>query len=196
MQRDLENGYIPSCPDCQCNKSSTIKPIGPLHPLPILDKRGDSVVIDFIGPLPEDNGNDFIVTFTDQLGSNIQLVATHTDITAERLAGLFFNKWYHENGLPTNIVSDRDKLFISAFWWALHKLTGVKLKMSTTYQPQTDGASKQTNKTVNQCLWYHIKRNQLGWSCALPRIRFHMMNTVNKSTGFSLSSCKWVKAHK
>ena len=185
MRRDLELGYVASCPDCQRNKSSTIKPYGPLHPLPIPDQRGDSVAIDFIGPLPEDDGKNTIITFTDRLGSDIQLVASRTDISAEDLAYLFFNKWYCENGLPSEIVSDRDKLFVSRFWKALHKLTGVKLKLSTAYHPETDGASERTNKTVNQSLRYHVERNQLGWVRALPRIRFDMMNTVNKSTGFT-----------
>ena len=185
MRRDLEKGYVASCPDCQRNKSSTSKPIGPLHPLPIPDQRGDSVAIDFIGPLPEDDGKDCIITFTDRLGSDIQLAATRTDINAEQLAYLFFDKWYCENGLPADIISDRDKLFMSKFWKALHKLTGVTLKMSTAYHPQTDGASERTNKTVNQCLRYHVERNQLGWARALPRIRFHLMNSVNKSTGFT-----------
>lgn len=76
MRRDLEQGYVPSCPDCQHNKSATIKPYGPLHPLPVPDKQGDSVAIDFIGPLLEDEGMNCIVTFTDQLGSDIQLVLT------------------------------------------------------------------------------------------------------------------------
>ena len=185
MRQDLEQGYVASCPDCQRNKSSTVKPYGPLHPLPIPDQHGDSVAIDFIGPLPEDDKKNCIVTFTDHLGSDIQLVPTRTDITTEELAYLFFDKWYCENGLPTDIVSDRDKLFVSKFWKAVHKLTGVKLKLSTAYHPETDGASERTNKTVNQALRYHVKQNQLGWVCALPHIRFDMMNTVNKSTGFT-----------
>ena len=65
MRKDLETGYVPSCADCQRNKASTTKPIGPLHPLPVPDARGDSVAIDFIGPLPPDNDMDYIVTFTD-----------------------------------------------------------------------------------------------------------------------------------
>lgn len=142
MHRDLEKGYVVSCPECQRNKSSTLKPIGPLHPLPIPDQRGDSVAMDFIVPLPEDNSFNCIITFTDRLGSDIQLAATRTDIDAEQLAYVFFDKWYCENGLPTDIVSDRDKLFISKFWKALHKLTGVKLKLSTAYHPQTDGVSE------------------------------------------------------
>ena len=141
--------------------------------------------MDFIGPLPEDNGYNCIVTFTDRLGSDIQLAPTRTDIDAEQLAYIFFDKWYCENGLPSDIVSDRDKLFISKFWKALHQLTGVKLKLSTAYHPQTDGASERTNKTINQCLRYHVEQNQQGWSCTLPCIRFHIMNTVNTSTGFT-----------
>jgi len=74
---------------------------------------------------------------------------------------------------------------MSKFWKALHKLTGITLKMSTTYHLQTDGASEWTNKMVNQCLQYHIEHNQLGWARALPWIRFQLMNTVNKSTGFT-----------
>ncbi|EDR02339.1 reverse transcriptase-RNase H-integrase [Laccaria bicolor S238N-H82] len=168
MRRDLEQGYVASCPECQRNKLSTIKPYGPLHPLPVPDQRGDSVAIDFIGPLPEDENKNCIITFTDRLGSDVQLVATRTDITAENLAILFFDKWYCENGLPADIVSDRDKLFISRFWRALHKLTGIKLKLSTSYHPETDGASERTNKTVNQALRFHVERNQMGWVRALP----------------------------
>ena len=44
-----------------------------------------------------------LITFTDRLGSDIQLVPTRTDITAEDLMYLFFNKWYCKNGLPTDI---------------------------------------------------------------------------------------------
>jgi hypothetical protein len=55
---------------------------------------------------------------------------------------IFFDKWYCENGLPLHIISDRNKLFISAFWKALHKLTGVKLKMSAAFHPETDSSSE------------------------------------------------------
>ena len=86
MHWDLKKGYVASCLKCQWNKSSTPKPIGPLHLLPIPDQCGDSVAIDFIGPLPEDDGNNCIITFTDHLRSDIQLVATRTDISTEKLA--------------------------------------------------------------------------------------------------------------
>ena len=118
-------------------------------------------------------------------GSDIRIEATRNNVTAEEFAVIFFDKWYCENGLPLDIVSDRDSKFMSKFWKALHRLTGVKLKMSTSYHPETDGSSERTNKTVNQILRFHVDRNQTGWLRSLPRVRFAIMNTVNKSTGYS-----------
>lgn len=69
MQRDLEDAYVPSCDNCQRNKSRTKKPSGPLHPLPVPDMHLDSVAINFIGPLPPDDGSDSIMTMTDCLGA-------------------------------------------------------------------------------------------------------------------------------
>jgi hypothetical protein len=133
MCTDLESSYIPACIDCQQDKSRTTKPTGPLHPLPIPDQRGDSIAIDFVGSCPLDDGFDCIVTITDRLGADIQIAPTHMDITAERFTAQFFDLWYCENGLPLNIVSDWDKLFVSKFWKALTKLAGIKLKMLSSY---------------------------------------------------------------
>ena len=74
---------------------------------------------------------------------------------------------------------------MSRFWKAPFQLSGVKLKMSSGYHPQTDGSSERTNKTINQAIHFHVERNQKGWVRALPRIRFCIMNTVNASTNYS-----------
>ena len=102
---------------------------------------------------------------TDRLGSDIQIIPTRININAEELALIFFNNWYCENGLPKDIISNQDKLFVSKFWTALHKLTGMKLKLSSAYHPETDGSSEQTNKTINQSIWYHVQWHQKGWCC-------------------------------
>ena len=185
MKRDLECAYVPACADCQRNKSRTTAPVGPLHPLPVPDQRCDSIAIDFIGPLPIDSGFDCILTITDRLGSDIRIIPTTCTLTAQGLAEIFFKDWYCENGLPLEIISDRDKLFVSHFWEELHKLTGVKLKLSSSFHPESDGASERTNKTVIQCIRFMVERDQKGWAKALPKVRFDIMNTVNKSTGYT-----------
>lgn len=106
MQKDLEQGYIPSCIECQRNKSRTSKPASPLHPLPIPGQCGDSVAIDFVGPLPVDEGFNMIVTMTCRLNSEIMIVPVKKDIDAEEFAVVFFNTWYCKHGLPLEIVCD------------------------------------------------------------------------------------------
>lgn len=89
--------------------------MGPLHPLPIPDGWCESIAIDFIGPLPKDGNYDSIATIMNQLGTDVQIILTMVNLTAEGLAELFFDKWFCKNGLPLDIVSDRDKLFMSQF---------------------------------------------------------------------------------
>jgi len=185
MCKDLKEGYIPSCRECMRNKSFTMKPCGPLHPLPVPDERCMSISMDFIGPLPVDQGYDCILTIMDRLGSDIQIIPTYSMVSAEDLAVVFFNNWYCKNGLPDEIVSDRDKLFVSKFWKHLMVLSGMHHKLLTSFHPETNGASEWTNKTVNQCICFHVKCNQSGWVRALPLVHFQMINTINKSTGYT-----------
>ncbi|GLB33343.1 putative retrotransposable element tf2 155 kda protein type 1-like [Lyophyllum shimeji] len=163
MCRDLMRAYVPTCAECQRNKSTTQKPTGPLHPLPIPDSCFSSVTLDFVGPLPEDDSFDQLYTMTCRTGADIRISPCRSNQTGEEFAAIFFRDWYCENGLPSNLITDRDKLFVGSFWRALMKLAGIKHMMSLSYQPQTDGLSERSNKTVIQCIRFHVDRAQSGW---------------------------------
>jgi hypothetical protein len=45
-------------------------------------------------------------------------------------------------------VSDRDPVFTEHIWRDIFKLTGVQLRMSTTFHSQIDGQSEVVNKTI------------------------------------------------
>jgi len=79
---------------------------GPLHPLRVPDKCFDSVTINFVGPLPKDEGFDMIITMTDRLGADIQLAPCNMNITAEEFMTIFFDKWFCENGCPLELITD------------------------------------------------------------------------------------------
>lgn len=191
MRVDLEKAYIPACETCQMNKSLTFRPSGPLHPLPIPNQRFSSIAIDFVGPLPEDEGFDYLATITGRLGADIKLIPCKMPVTAEEFAKLFIDHWVLDNGCPLEIVSNRDRRFLSKFWSTFLHHLNIKHLASTAYHPQTDGASERTNKTVVQALRFFVDRNQKGWVQALPRFRFNIMNSVNTSSklsGFQLKS--------
>jgi hypothetical protein len=138
------------------------KPAGLLHPLLVPEDGGQSNVMDFIGPLLLNESYSCILTITGHLGLDIRIIPTKTTVTAEDPAMIFFDNWYCKNELPWDIVCNRDKLFLLRFWQALTKLTGVKMKMLSSYHPKTGGSSERSNKTVNQMLCYHVQCNQKG----------------------------------
>jgi hypothetical protein len=100
MHRDLENTYIQSCTEFQRNKNPTSKPTGPLRPLPVPNNRFDTITLDFIGPLPEEDGKDTILTITDPLGTNIHITSTHSSYTTAQIAVVLFDEWYQNFTLP------------------------------------------------------------------------------------------------
>ena len=64
MATDIE-AFCRSCGKCQTNNTNMQKPQGFLHSLPILDKLWQSVGIDFMGPLPQSQGNDYLLVIID-----------------------------------------------------------------------------------------------------------------------------------
>ena len=56
------------------------------------------------------------------------------------------------HGVPVLIISDSDPRFTSRFWKRLIKELGVRLNLSTTFHPQTDGQSKRTIQTLEDML--------------------------------------------
>jgi len=59
--------------------------------------------------------------------------------TALHVAQAYLDSVYKLHGLPQGIVSDIDKIFTSAVWRELFRLTDTKLMMSSSYHPQTGG---------------------------------------------------------
>ena len=97
--------------------------------------------MDFMGPLPQSQGNDYLLVIIDQLTSQVHLVPTTTHVTTREVAWLFLKEVVRLHGVLKSIVSDRDTKFTSMFWHELHRLMGTKLLMSTAFHPQMDGAT-------------------------------------------------------
>ncbi|KNZ81660.1 hypothetical protein J132_11013, partial [Termitomyces sp. J132] len=64
-----------------------------------------------------------------------------------------FLEVYKHHSLLKLIVSDRDKCFTtSKFWQWLNDLISTKLKMSSAYHPQSNGAMEQATRMIGQIL--------------------------------------------
>ena len=92
------------------------------------------------------------MTVTDRLTKMAHILPTTSNAAASDIASLFFRHIVRFHGIPKVIVSDRDSKFVSHFWQALSKFLNIKLKMSSTDHPQSDGQSERTNRTVIEML--------------------------------------------
>ena len=63
---------------------------------------------------------------------------------------LFMNNIYRYHGLPADITTIKDTLFISESWKETTKQLQIGKKMSTAFHPQTDGQTGGTNAILKQ----------------------------------------------
>ena len=125
--------------------------------------------MDFIGPLPPSpEGCNFIWVVIDRLTSMIHLVALKTSATATEVAERYLHEIVRLHGVASSIVSDRDPRFTSIFWNEVHRMLGTRLMMSTSFHPQTDGATERANRVINTVLRAVIQPDQSDWYEKLP----------------------------
>ncbi|HVX00352.1 MAG TPA: DDE-type integrase/transposase/recombinase, partial [Candidatus Babeliaceae bacterium] len=182
MRQEVQE-YINSCVACQSNKASNRSPAGLLHSLPIPAYNWEQVSMDFVGPLPAtERGKDNIMVVVDKLSKMVHLIPCRTTITAPQVANLFFREVVRHHGLPTAIISDRDPRFTSHFWGELWRLLGTKLKMSSSYHPQTDGQTERVNRVMEEILRSYVKDTGDDWDEHLTTVEIAINTSKHTST--------------
>lgn len=146
--KDMIKQYIRVCVTCQRAKTERISPAGLLQPLPIPKKPWAVVSLDFIEGLPRSGGYDVILVVVDKFSKYAHFVPLTHPFTALTVATVYMKNIFRLHGLPLAIISDRDRIFTSAVWQELFKLSQTQLCMSSSYHPQTDGQTER----VKQCL--------------------------------------------
>jgi hypothetical protein len=76
------------------------------------------------------------------------------------------------HGMPSEIISDRDRKFVSEFWTTLFKMCGTKIKMSTTYHPETNGQTERRNRKLEDMLRMYVGKKQHSWIKWLYLVQF------------------------
>ena len=177
--------FCKTCGPCYTSKSSNKKPVGLLHPLPIPTRPWGSIGMDFVGPFPKSKGYDYLWVIICRLTSMVHLVPINTTTKASELAWIYVHNIVKIHGLPESIVSDRDSKFTSKFWMEVHRLLGTKLLMSTSFHPQTDGATERANRSVGQILRTMVKPDQTDWVERTPLVEFAINSSISASTGYA-----------
>ncbi|WVZ01111.1 hypothetical protein V8G54_027180 [Vigna mungo] len=106
-----------------------------------------------------------------------------------------FSKGAHFGMLPTHFTSfkvaqlflemDRDPIFISKFWRELFRLCGTKLRMSTSFHPETDGQTEVLNRVLEQYLRSMVHNKPNEWGKYLGLAEWCYNTTTHSATGMS-----------
>ena len=97
------------------------------------------ISMDFIDGLPLSCGHPVIFVVVDRLSKAAHFIPLKHPYTAALVAQAILNNVFKLHGIPRSIVSDRDAVFVSAFYKELFKLQGCALNLSLVYHPQSDG---------------------------------------------------------
>jgi transposase InsO family protein len=141
--------------------------------------------MDFIEALPLSAGYTCILVVVDLFSKYAHFVPLKHPFTAATVAQSFLSNVYKLHGLPQAIVSDRDKVFTSAFWRELFQLAGVELRMSTAYHPQSDGQAESVNQCLETFLRCFIHACPRQWSPWIDQAEFWYNSSWHSALGRS-----------
>lgn len=82
-------------------------------------------------------------------------------------------------------MSDRDRVFISSFWWALFQLHGTMLRMSSSYHLQTNGQTEAINHVLQQYLCYFMENRSHRWVEWIPWAENNYNTSLHSSIGMT-----------
>jgi len=109
-------------------------------------------------------GKTTILVVVDRLTKYGHFIAISHPYTANSVAQVYLDQVYKLHGMPENIISDRDPIFMSKVWQDLFAMQGVTLSTSTAYHPQTDGQTEVLNRTLETYLRCFCADSQKDWA--------------------------------
>lgn len=183
--KDTVQTFVQSCDICQKAKSEHVKLPGLLSPLPILDHAWEIVSLDFVEGLPTFDGFNTILVVIEKFKKYGHFIPVKHPYTAIQIAQIYMAQVYKLHGLPRAIISDRDRIFISAIWQELFKLSDTKFLMSSSYHPQTDGQTERLNQCLEGFLRCTVHSCPKKWNKWLPAAEFWYNTAFHSALGKS-----------
>lgn len=174
--------HIKNCDKCQRNKPRNQSKLGYLSPMPIPARNWDEISMDFITSLPKtDKGFDAILVVVDKLSKMAHFIPTTAKAKASTTADLFLSNIYKLHGLPLRIISDRDPRLTSNFWKMLMDKLEIKMNMSTSRHPQTDGQTERMNRVLEEVSRNYVAKCPRSWEVELYFAEFSINNSKNSA---------------
>ena len=161
MRQKIET-YIKKCFNCQQNKHVIHVKYEKIQYMKSSKAPWDEVFMNFIIKLSKSKNStneetyDAILVMIDRLIKYCHIVFFKETYNVEQLKYVVLNRLIRYQGISKGLINDRDKLLTFNYWKTLLSMLGTKLRMSTTFHPQTNKQTKRTNQSLKQYLRHYI----------------------------------------
>ena len=173
-----------SCLACQRAKI-TRHSKAPLEPLAMPDRRFAALHLDLVGPLPESQGNTYLLTIIDRYSRWLEAVPL-ADISARSCARALLHHWVARFGVPDSIVTDQGRQFTSELWADLSAALGVTRARTTSYHPQANGMIERQHRTLKDRLIARAcASGSSDWMEHLPFVLLGLRSSVRQDSACS-----------
>ena len=186
MHKDIAD-FITSCLTCQRLKGKPPTQNRAFLQTQLLPSQpNEKIGADLFGPIKESkNKNKYVLVMTD-LFTKYAIFEPIPDKSAETVAMTIFNKWILKFGAFKQLLTDEGREFVNNLMNALSRVSNFKHLTTSSYHPQTNGATEALNKHIIKCISAAIDSNNYDdWEALLPMINFSYNTAVHKSTNHS-----------
>jgi len=143
------------------------------------------ISLDFVEGLPRSGQVDSILVVVDKYSKFAHFIALRRPFSALSVAKVFMEHVYKLHGLPTSIISDRDRVFTGKLWKELFALAGVTLRISSACHPQTDAQIERVNQCLETYLHCFVHACPSKWSTWLSLSEFWYNTSTHSALGRS-----------
>ena len=185
IHRDVRQ-YVCGCQTCQAVKVNTHPTAPPITPHDVAANPFPfkQVSVDLITDLPLARGFDSILTIVDQgLTKGAYFLPTNKTATSADIATLYHNAVYPNFGIPDAIISDHRLQFVSSFTRDLYSKSGIEMKATTAYRPQSNGEAERVNQEVGTYLRMYCAEKPNDWSLFLADVQFAHNSRIHSTHG-------------
>ena len=180
MNRDVAH-VVSMCMVCQRNEK--MNPLEAPAKCPCIVKFNSRVSFDIIGGLPPTpDGYVNILTGIDSLTKTVRLWALRTK-SAQEVAEKVW-EWITWFGPPGEILTDQGKEFTNEMLKELLNLAGVIKRITSAYNPNTNGVCERTNQEAMRMLRKFAEANPLLWAKLLGIVQLFLNCHKSETTGF------------
>lgn len=192
MQKRIRK-VVAACDLCQKSKPSKTNR-GDLHSV-VVEKPGQLVCLDLIGPLPKSRGGvTQLLVVVDAFSKYVRLYPLKRATTVSILNRIL-KDYVPQVQKPRRILSDNGTQFTSQKWVDTLEKEDIKVNRTSAYFPQGN-LTERCNREVGRLLRAMCHEQHTRWAYLLQDVEQKLNNAIHDITGFTPNFLQFGKIEK